>query len=49
MGSYLESLDPNSYNKLGILGTFDIIVLGGGPAGIAAATTAAEAGYRPFL
>ena len=49
MGSYLESLDPNSYNKLGILGTFDIIVLGGGPAGIAAATTAAEAGYKTLL
>ena len=49
MGSYLESLDPNSYNKLGILGTFDIIVLGGGPAGIAAATTAAEAGHKTLL
>ena len=49
MGSYLESLDPNSYNKLGILGTFDIIVLGGGPAGIAAATTAAETGYKTLL
>ena len=49
MGSYLESLDPNSYNTLGILGTFDIIVLGGGPAGIAAATTAAEAGHKTLL
>ena len=49
MGSYLESLDPNSYNKLGVLGTFDIIVLGGGPAGIAAATTAAEAGHKTLL
>ena len=49
MGSFLESLDPNSYNKLGILGTFDIIVLGGGPAGIAAATTAAEAGHKTLL
>ena len=49
MGSYLESLDPNSYNKLGILGTFDIIVLGAGPSGIAAATTAAEAGHKTLL
>ena len=49
MRSFLESLDPNSYNKLGVLGTFDTIVLGGGPAGIAAATTAAEAGHKTLL
>lgn len=35
--------------KTGILGSFDVVVLGGGPAGIAAAVAAGRAGARTLL
>jgi hypothetical protein len=43
------NLTPDCYADLPVLGTFDIVVLGGGPAGIAAATCAAEAGRKVLL
>ena len=32
-----------------VFGEFDVVVLGGGPAGVAAATAAAQAGQRTLL
>ncbi|MEM6482731.1 MAG: FAD-dependent oxidoreductase [Pseudomonadota bacterium] len=49
MGNYSHSLGSEPYNRLGVFGSFDVVVLGGGPAGIAAATTAGEAGHRTLL
>ena len=43
------NLTPDSYAELPSFGAFDIVVLGGGPAGIAAATSAAEAGHKTLL
>lgn len=43
------NLDPQSYADLPELGRFDVVVLGGGPAGIAAATTVAERGHSTLL
>lgn len=47
--SFTSTLDQSSYDGLGAFGSFDIVVLGGGPAGIAAATTSAEAGHQTLL
>lgn len=49
MQTYQPSLGSGSYQDIPEFGAFDIVVLGGGPAGIAAATTAAEAGHRTML
>tara|TARA_R110000796_G_scaffold67892_2_gene155784 strand:+ start:5071 stop:6417 length:1347 start_codon:yes stop_codon:yes gene_type:complete len=49
MTDYQPALGSESYRDVPVFGHFDIIVLGGGPAGIAAATTAAEAGHSVLL
>ncbi|MEM6663138.1 MAG: FAD-dependent oxidoreductase [Pseudomonadota bacterium] len=49
MESFTPSLGTGSYGGLAEFGTFDVVVLGGGPAGIAAATTAGEAGHKTLL
>ncbi|GMG81525.1 FAD-dependent oxidoreductase [Paralimibaculum aggregatum] len=49
MPSYQPSLSEAGFRDLPEFGRFDIVVLGGGPAGIAAATTAAEAGHATLL
>ena len=49
MGSFSASLGHGAYSKLDVFDTFDVVVLGGGPAGIAASTTAAEKGHRTLL
>ncbi|MEM6824847.1 MAG: FAD-dependent oxidoreductase [Pseudomonadota bacterium] len=49
MSQYLATLGTGSYGRLGLFGSFDVVVLGGGPAGIAAATTAGEAGLSTLL
>ncbi len=49
MQSYQPTLGADRYRDVPEHGSFDVIVLGGGPAGIAAATTAAEAGHATLL
>ncbi|MEM7253643.1 MAG: FAD-dependent oxidoreductase [Pseudomonadota bacterium] len=49
MDNFLPTLPDFNRERLPRLGHFDIIVLGGGPAGIAAATTAAERGHQTLL
>lgn len=49
MARYHPSLAVGNYAALPEFGLFDVVVLGGGPAGIAAATTAAEAGRSTLL
>ncbi len=49
MQMYRPALDSDSYGNVPVFGHFDVIVLGGGPAGIAAATTAAESGLSTLL
>ena len=49
MAPFTISLEHASYDNLDLLDSFDVIVLGGGPAGIAASTTAAEKGHRTLL
>ncbi|MCJ7873402.1 FAD-dependent oxidoreductase [Marinovum sp. 2_MG-2023] len=49
MQKYLPSQGPGGYKGVPEFGAFDVIVLGGGPAGIAAATTAAESGHSTLL
>ena len=49
MDSFSASLGYRFYSKLDVFDTFDVVVLGGGPAGIAASTTAAEKGHRTLL
>lgn len=49
MAAFTISLEHGSYDKLDNFDSFDVIVLGGGPAGIAASTTAAEKGHRTLL
>ena len=49
MESFSASLGHGAYSKLDVFDTFDVVVLGGGPAGIAASTTAAEKGHRTLL
>lgn len=47
--AYTNNLPAAYKNRLQTLGAFDVIVVGGGPAGIAAAVTSAEAGYSVLL
>lgn len=47
--AYTNNLPAAYKNRLQTLGVFDVIVVGGGPAGIAAAVTSAEAGYSVLL
>ncbi len=49
MSNYSPTLPPESYKQIPEFGQFDVVVLGGGPAGIAAATTCAEAGHSTLL
>lgn len=49
MSTYATTLGQTPYDDIGLLGEFDVVVLGGGPAGIAAATTAGEAGFNTLL
>ena len=47
--TYINNLPDSFKRRLPEFGRFDIIVTGGGPAGIAAAVTAAEAGRKVLL
>jgi len=49
MSVYTITLGRDPYDDIGLLGEFDVVVLGGGPAGIAAATTASESGWNTLL
>jgi len=49
MHVYDKSLAQNPIKDFGLLSEVDIVVLGGGPAGIAAATTAGELGWKTLL
>ena len=49
MSTYATTLGQTPYDDIGLLGEFDVVVLGGGPAGIAAAATAGEAGFNTLL
>ena len=40
MSTYATTLGQTPYDDIQLLGEFDVVVLGGGPAGIAAAATA---------
>ncbi|WP_027858616.1 FAD-dependent oxidoreductase [Marinobacterium jannaschii] len=47
--SYTNNLPADFKQRLSCFGNFDVIVVGGGPAGIAAAVTAAESGHSVLL
>ncbi|MBU2967096.1 FAD-dependent oxidoreductase [Amphritea sp. 2_MG-2023] len=47
--TYTENLPSEFKNQLSCFGLFDVIVVGGGPAGIAAAVTASECGRSVLL
>ncbi|MEM1384426.1 MAG: FAD-dependent oxidoreductase [Pseudomonadota bacterium] len=49
MQPFQPSLTDHDHMGLPLFGQFDIVVLGGGPAGIAAAATASEAGHNTRL
>ncbi|MBY8976917.1 FAD-dependent oxidoreductase [Rhodobacteraceae bacterium NNCM2] len=49
MLSFQPTLGVDDPARIPEFGSFDVIVLGGGPSGIAAATTSAEAGYATLL
>ncbi len=49
MDIYQKTLGQNPSRDFGLLSEVDIVVLGGGPAGIAAATTAGETGWKTLL
>ncbi|MEM8859696.1 MAG: FAD-dependent oxidoreductase, partial [Chloroflexota bacterium] len=47
--TYTLNLPSNYKSTLPVFGNFDVIVVGGGPAGISAAVTAAECGRSVLL
>ena len=49
MDRFLGSLDASAFEDVPHFGHYDVIVVGGGPAGIAASTTAAELGHKALL
>ena len=49
MERYLPSLGADALRHVPAFGDYDVVVIGGGPAGIAASTTAAELGHRTLL
>ncbi len=49
MERYLPSLGADALKGVPAFGDYDVVVIGGGPAGIAASTTAAELGHRTLL
>ena len=49
MDGYLPSLGAAAYRDVPAFGHYDVVVVGGGPAGIAASTTAAELGHKTLL
>ena len=49
MDRYLPSLGADAFRNVPSFGQYDVVVVGGGPAGIAASTTAAELGHRTLL
>ena len=49
MDRYLPSLGAAAYRDVPAFGHYDVVVVGGGPAGIAASTTAAELGHKTLL
>lgn len=49
MENFQTTMGADTYATLPEFGSFDVVVLGGGPAGIAAATTASEAGHHTLL
>ena len=49
MDGYLPSLGAAAFRDVPAFGHYDVVVVGGGPAGIAASTTAAELGHKTLL
>ena len=49
MNDYLSSLGADAFRDVPAFGHYDVVVVGGGPAGIAASTTAAELGHKTLL
>ena len=49
MDGYLPTLGADALRDVPQFGDYDVVVVGGGPAGIAASTTAAEMGHRTLL
>ena len=49
MDGYLPTLGVDALRDVPQFGDYDVVVVGGGPAGISASTTAAEMGHRTLL